>query len=54
MPFYLQIRLYFYFLIEILKSEATAQDHSEVAKKNDDGMWNIGVFVGCLGVMRCS
>ena len=28
MPFYLQIKVYLYSLIKILKSEATAQDHT--------------------------
>lgn len=54
MPFYLQIKVYFYSLIEIVKSD-TDQDHDrEAAMKNDDGVWNVGVFVGCLGEMRWS
>lgn len=39
MPFYLQFKVYFYSLIEILKSESAGQDHGrEADMKNDDGM----------------
>lgn len=55
MSFYLQFKVYFYSLIEILKSEAAGQDHGrEAAMKNDDGMWNVDVFIDCLGEMRCT
>lgn len=55
MSFYLQFKVYFYSLIEILQSETAGQDHGrEAAMENDDGMGNADVFTDCLGEMRCT